>query len=216
MSVPRAKPRADRVSEERSAPRVLNPDSRRLDKQEAAAPEATLRARRARLDDAAAIHRLIASYAEAGLLLPRSEEEIRAHIERFLVLKRCAPSAGADPILGCVALEPYGNDLAEIRSLAVAHDHRGCGAGARLLAAVLAAARQRGIARVFAVTHAPEFFWRHGFTSAERQAIPEKMERDCRSCPKARRCRLVAVVAATLPGQLTLPAWSAGEPSFTP
>ncbi len=158
-----------------------------------------MRARRARPEDAAAIHRLVAYYAAEGLLLPRREEEIREHIGRFLVL------AENGRVLGCVALEPYGADLAEVRSLAVDPELRGQGIGARLLRFALAVARRRKIARVFAVTHAPEIFARQGFQTSTRWALPQKIERDCRTCPKAAHCQLIAVIATVIPERVTLP-----------
>jgi amino-acid N-acetyltransferase len=157
-----------------------------------------MRARRARPTDAAAIHRLIAAYAAQGLLLPRLEEEIREHVARFLVLEE------KNQITGCVALEGYGPDLAEIRSLAVNPEIRGHGLGARLVIYALAEARRRKIARVFAVTHAPEFFLRQGFALSKRQALAEKIERDCSVCPKSRRCRLSAVVITVIPDRIPL------------
>jgi amino-acid N-acetyltransferase len=66
------------------------------------------------MSDAAAVHRVIAHYAGEGLLLPRTDAEIREHIERFLVLVE--KRGKEEKILGCVALEPYGEDLAEVRS----------------------------------------------------------------------------------------------------
>ena len=45
-----------------------------------------MRARTARMSDAARVRRVIARYAGEGLLLPRAEAEIREHIARFLVL----------------------------------------------------------------------------------------------------------------------------------
>lgn len=158
-----------------------------------------MKARRARLGDATAIHALIASYAEQGLLLPRSREEIAAHISHFLVVE------DAERVAGCVALEPYGTELAEIRSLAVAPGERGRGLGVRLLRHAVAVARRRGFARVFAVTHAPEFFTHQGFAPQARQNLTEKLERDCAGCPKRRACRLVAVVALLRPPSVTLP-----------
>jgi amino-acid N-acetyltransferase len=65
-----------------------------------------MRARTARISDAAAVHRVIAHYAGEGLLLPRTEAEIREHISRFLVLVE--KRNGEEKVLGCVALEPYG------------------------------------------------------------------------------------------------------------
>jgi len=158
-----------------------------------------MRARTARMSDASAVHRVIAHYAGEGLLLPRTEAEIREHIQRFLVLVE--KRNGEERVLGCVALEPYGPDLAEVRSLAVAPDARGQGrnVGDRLMKAAMDTARRRKIARLFAVTHRPEFFSRYGFTPGPRQAVPEKVERDCVGCPKERKCTLVATVATVCP-----------------
>lgn len=152
-----------------------------------------MRARRARTSDADAIYRLIAHYAQQGLLLPRTEEEILRSIGHFLVLH------DKGNILSCVALENYGADLAEIRSLAVDPEIRGRGVGSRLIAFALSEARRRGIARVFAVTQAPDFFLRQGFEATRRQALTEKIERDCRACSKRRMCKLAAVIATVIP-----------------
>ena len=164
-----------------------------------------MRARTARIGDASAVHRVIAHYAGEGLLLPRTEAEIRDHIGRFIVL---IERRGKDErVLGCLALEPYGPDLAEIRSLAVAPDARGEGrnVGDRLMKAAMDTARRRKIARLFAVTHRPEFFSRYGFTPGPRQAVPEKVERDCATCPKEKKCTLVATIAVVLPERDLLP-----------
>jgi amino-acid N-acetyltransferase len=167
-----------------------------------------MRARTARISDASAVHRVIAHYADKGLLLPRTEAEIREHISRFLVLVE--KRRGEERVLGCVALEPYGTELAEVRSLAVAPDARGQGrnVGDRLMKAAMDAARRRKIARLFAVTHRPDFFSRFGFTPGPRQAVREKVERDCVSCPKEPKCTLVATVATVCPERELLPIFS--------
>ena len=118
-----------------------------------------MRTRRAKISDAAAIHSLVAHYAAQGLLLPRTEEEIRANIGHFIVQE------DHRGVVSCLSLESYGADLAEIRSIAVDPEKQGRGLGARLIASALAEARRRGIARLFAVTHAPEFFERQGFAA---------------------------------------------------
>jgi N-acetylglutamate synthase-like GNAT family acetyltransferase len=158
-----------------------------------------MRARRAKPADAEAIYRLIAYYVSEGLLLPRAEEEIRRNISHFLVFEEKVR------IVSCVALESYGPDLAEIRSLAVDPKLRGRRLGSRLIDFALTDARRRRIARVFAVTHAPEFFLRHGFAAGSRQSLTEKLERDCRTCSKRRSCKLVAVIATVIPERVTLP-----------
>ena len=174
-----------------------------------------MRARTARIGDAAAVHRVIAHYAGEGLLLPRTEGEIREHISRFLVLVE--KRSGEEKVLGCVALEPYGPDLSEIRSLAVAPDARGQGrnVGDRLMKAVLDTARRRKIARLFAVTHRPKFFSRYGFTPGPRQMVPEKIERDCATCPKEHNCTLVATVAVVCPERDLLPVLSGAEKALS-
>lgn len=171
-----------------------------------------MRTRLARPEDIAAISRLISEYVEEGLLLPRSTEELRAHLDRFLVITEPVPALDAgsavgpsERVLGCVALEPYGRDLAEIRSLAVRLDEQGRGLGGRLLDAAIRTARRRKIARVFAVTHAPELFARHGFAASAREAVPEKIERDCNGCSKKQGCQLVTLVAVVCPDRVTLP-----------
>ncbi|HKV28183.1 MAG TPA: GNAT family N-acetyltransferase [Candidatus Acidoferrales bacterium] len=158
-----------------------------------------MRARRARSTDAGAIHALISYYAAEGILLPRTEENVREHVRGFLVLEE------KGEIAGCVALENYGTELAEIRSLAVSPKFRKRGLGARLVQYAILEARRQKTARVFAVTHAPEFFTRQGFGTSARHTLPEKIARDCSVCPKVRRCRLVAVIATVIPERVALP-----------
>jgi amino-acid N-acetyltransferase len=158
-----------------------------------------VRARRARISDAPAIVRLIAHYSEQGLLLARTGEEIRRNIGHFLV------QTNSGRVVGCLSLEKYGSDLAEIRSVAVNPETRGCGIGANLIAFALEEARENGIARVFAVTHAPQFFERQGFVVSSRKMLTEKIERDCCACAKRRSCKLVAVIATVLPECIMLP-----------
>jgi len=158
-----------------------------------------MRARLAKPSDAEAIHRLISHYAEQGLLLPRTEEEIRRNIHHFLVLRE------KNALVSCLALESYGGDLAEIRSLAVNPEIQGRGLGKKLVDFALHEARRRGMARVFAVTQAPEFFLRQGFEVVRRQSLTEKIERDCRGCSKRRSCKLTAVIATVIPRHDILP-----------
>jgi len=182
-----------------------------------------MRTRLARPEDVAAISRLISQFVAAGLLLPRTPEEVRSHLDRFIVVTEPVPAMDAPPgaappeatapattakeerVLGCVALEPYGRGLAEVRSLAVRRDEQGRGLGGRLLQAAIRTARRRKIARLFAVTHAPSLFERQGFATTQREAVPEKIERDCTDCAKRQHCKLVTLVAVVCPERVTLP-----------
>jgi N-acetylglutamate synthase-like GNAT family acetyltransferase len=158
-----------------------------------------MRARRARISDAPAIFELIAHYSAQGLLLARTQEEIRRSIGHFLV------QTDRRRVVGCLSLEKYSADLAEIRSVAVDTQIRGCGIGTKLIAFALEEARESEIARVFAVTHAPQFFERQGFVASPRKQLTEKIERDCCTCVKHRSCKLVAVIANVLPERIMLP-----------
>jgi len=114
--------------------------------------------------DAADIVALIDLNVPSGELLPRSVEFVELHAEHFLVAERDGR------VIGCVHLDEYAPSLAEVRSLAVAPEAQGVGAGAGLVDALERLARVRGYATVFAVSNSGEFFRRRGY--AERH-IPE-------------------------------------------
>ena len=167
-----------------------------------------MKIRLAKTKDLPGICELIHECAERGGLLPRSHEDISAHLASFVVLVEDVTGKSAirsENLLGCVSLESYGRNLAEIRSLAVVPEARGRGLGGKILQAALNVARQRRIARVFAVTHAPDLFERRGFVAVSRDAVPEKLERDCRHCSKAVDCHLAALVKVVCPERELLP-----------
>jgi N-acetylglutamate synthase-like GNAT family acetyltransferase len=69
--------------------------------------------------DAPAVHQLIAANVAEGHLLPRTREEIAAHIERFVV------AAVDGELIGCGELAPLSDNVAELRSLVVVARWRG-------------------------------------------------------------------------------------------
>ena len=84
--------------------------------------------RRARAEDAPAIHALIHRYAGQDLLLPRPLTDIYDRIRDFWVATDRHGS-----VVGCVALRIWWHDLAEVRSLAVDDRASGRGYGGRLV-----------------------------------------------------------------------------------
>ncbi|MCM2270104.1 MAG: arsenic resistance N-acetyltransferase ArsN2 [Thermoanaerobaculia bacterium] len=105
---------------------------------------------------------LLALLAEAGL----PTAGVAAHLDAALVVR------DGDRLLGCVALELYG-DEALLRSLAVAPTARGQGLGERLTAAALELAETRGARRVWLLTTtAQKFFPRFGFLEVTRDELP--------------------------------------------
>jgi len=126
--------------------------------------------------DASAIHSLIARYQEEGRLLPRSEDEIARHAERFLVILD-----GAD-VSGCAELAPLSATVAEVRSLVVDESLRGLGLGRLLVEQLTREARLAGFTTVCAFTHEPGYFARLGFGLVPHAWLPEKIGADCAGC----------------------------------
>ncbi|BCR04387.1 acetyltransferase [Desulfuromonas versatilis] len=143
--------------------------------------------RRARIPDAKAIQNLLITYAKDGLMLPRSLSDIYEGIRDFYVWEE----GGA--VIGTVCLQICWEDLAEVRSLAVAEGHEGRGVGRRLVEACLQEARALGLKRVFALTYKPVFFGKLGFHEIEKSELPHKIWRDCMKCVKFPECDEIAL-----------------------
>ena len=95
--------------------------------------------RTARREDAAAIHALVVRYREAGRLLPRTEDEIARHAERFLVI------LDGEDVMGCAELAPLSAKVAEVRSLVLDESLRGLGLGRLLVEQLTREARTGGL-----------------------------------------------------------------------
>lgn len=152
-----------------------------------------MRARKAKLSDAVAIETLIGKYSTDGTLLPRALAEICENIRDFHVLEH------EGEVVGCGALHLYGLHLAEIRSITVSSDFEGHGAGSAIINALLAEAKQQHVTCVCLFTRIPDFFAPFGFNTAEREAIPDKLYKDCRNCPRINNCDEVAMYRGELP-----------------
>ena len=159
-----------------------------------------MKIRTANPSDAPAIHRLIVDNLEAGHLLPRTLEDVTANSSRFIV----ADVNGA--VVGCAELAPLSAEVAEVRSLVVAETSRGQHIGPRLVEHLAADGAGRGFATLCAFTHEPAHFVRLGFTIVPHVWVPEKIERDCRSCAQFRRCGQYAVTLPLRDGALIRPA----------
>ena len=167
--------------------------------------------RPARLYDAAELHALQQPFVAQGLLLPRSPRYLCENIRDYVVAV-----ASDGRLAGGGALHFLDGDVAEIQSLAVAPRFRGAGLGSRLVAALLAQAREHQAWKVFALTHAPEFFLRLGFTRTIIAELPQKLTRDCLGCPKLAACQQVPVIADVFALRLPAAATQSGLPAETP
>ena len=157
----------------------------------AQSPGIAAQIRPAAVDDALAIYALLATFSTEGKLLPRPVADIQARIANFLVAEQNGM------IAACGALRDFGNNLNEIRSLAVRRDLAGQGIGSRLVKALLEKAVERtGGERghVFALTYRVDFFKRLGFRVIDKYTFPPKIWSDCCVCPRKDHCDETAVV----------------------
>jgi amino-acid N-acetyltransferase len=138
--------------------------------------------RHARIPDVRAIHQLLLFYAQDGQLLGRSLADIYDALRDFYVYEEDGV------ILGVGALAICWEDLAEVRSLAVADGQQGKGIGRQIVSACLDEARELGLKKVFALTYQPDFFKRMGFDDIEKSELPQKIWSVCINCVKFPDC----------------------------
>jgi len=118
--------------------------------------------RPARTADVKAIGALVDLYAGDGQrLLKKNLVTLYEDVQEFLVAE------DGDAVVACGALHVLWDDLAEVRTVAVAPTHLRSGIGSQVLGALLDRARGLGVRRVFCLTFATEFFGRHGFVEIE-------------------------------------------------
>ena len=147
--------------------------------------------RKALIRDVKPIHRLLSYYADQGLLLPRSLSELYDHLRDHFVAE---DSRSQNSIIGVSALGICWEDLAEIRSLAIAEDEQGKGLGSQLVEACLEEARSLGLKKVFTLSYVPDFFSKLGFEEVEKAVLPHKIWGDCLKCPKFPDCDETAMM----------------------
>jgi len=158
---------------------------------------------KARLQDARDIFDLVNSLSHDGTLLRRSYAEICENVRDFTVA--CIPNPeGEHEFIGCGALHLYGPHLAEVRSIVVKPTARGLGAGDAILEALLAEADEHQVMSVCLFTRIPDYFEHLGFRVAERNAMPDKIYKDCQTCPRLYACDEVAMVRGPLPNVAVL------------
>lgn len=150
--------------------------------------------REAKLQDAVNIFDLVNSLSHDGTLLRRSYAEICENVRDFWI------ALGEDgAFLGCGALHLYGPHLAEVRSIVVRPEAKGQGAGGKLLRALLQEAEYQGVSCVSLFTRIPDFFHHFDFRTVDRTALPDKIYKDCQTCPRLYACDEVAMVRGPLP-----------------
>ena len=129
----------------------------------------TVTVRSARTTDVVAIRQLVDTYSAERRLLSKDTVALYEDVQEFLV----AESDGE--VVGCGALHVMWEDLAEVRTMAVDHEHRRKGVGSAVLVALLDRARELGVGRVFCLTFETNFFASHGFAPIEGTPVDPKV-----------------------------------------
>jgi amino-acid N-acetyltransferase len=131
--------------------------------------------RRARTPDVRAIHDLIELYANDRILLAKERVQLYEDVQDFWV----ADAGGR--IVGCGAVHPLWEDIAEIRTVAVDPSVRGQGVGRMLVERLIATVRELGIGRVFVLTFERDFFAAFGFREIEGTPVTAEVYAELRS-----------------------------------
>lgn len=144
--------------------------------------------------DVPEIYLLLKIYSDRQIVLPRSEDNIRSYLKNFSVALRDGR------LCGCVALRDFGNDLYEVRSLAVHPECQRGGVGRALVEHCKAKLREQNRAiRLFSLTYQQAFFESLGFVVTDRHLFPEKIWSDCAQCPKHTCCDEIAMIFEVRP-----------------
>lgn len=144
--------------------------------------------RKATIGDIKQIQALVNSFAKKDLMLPRALNELYENLRDFWVFE------DNRKIIGCAALHVCWDDLAEIKSVAVARNKQGKGIGKKLVEVCMDEAKELGAKQVFMLTYNPEYFKRFGFKRIKHSSLPHKIWAECINCPKFPNCQETALV----------------------
>ncbi len=139
--------------------------------------------RPAEVGDIEAIVDLVNGYAAEAIMLYRSYDSVMLTLRDFVVAVD-----QNNTVLACGSLKEYSPSVAEVASIAVVRDAHGLGLGRAIVAAVENLANKRGIYDLCAFTTTPQFFESLGYAVVDRSKYPEKIRRDCMTCPRRIRC----------------------------
>ena len=144
--------------------------------------------RKAEINDVKDIQKLLTFFAGHGDMLSRSLSELYESIRDFYI---CEDDGR---LIGAAALHIVWEDLAELRSVAVAEEWEHKGVGTLLVNACMEEARVLGLKRLFCLTYKPDFFARFGFRLADKSELPHKVWGDCIKCVKFPDCDEIAMI----------------------
>ncbi|MBM7649865.1 amino-acid N-acetyltransferase [Bacillus ectoiniformans] len=142
---------------------------------------------KARVRDVEEIYELIKMYAEQGLLLPRTRESLFENLQAISV------AVVDGQVVGAASLHILAKQLAEIRSLVVREDAKGCGVGKMLVQQIVEETKRMEVEKLISLTYQVPFFEKCGFRVIEKVDMPQKVWKDCLHCPKFPNCDEIAM-----------------------
>ncbi len=128
--------------------------------------------RRARTADVPGIRALVDANTADRRLLEKATVTLYEDVQEFFV------AVDGDEVVGCGALHVLWEDLAEVRTLAVAPQAQGRGVGSLLLERLLRRAVDLGVRRVFCLTFETAFFARHGFAEVREVLVDARVQEE--------------------------------------
>jgi len=112
------------------------------------------------------IHALVNIWADRGLTIHRSREDIERCVGEFVAI------TDGRRLAGCGCLSVISPALAEIRSVSVNDRYEGCGVGRLVVEGLLDRAEALELDHIVLVTKIPAFFARFGFIEVPHDELP--------------------------------------------
>jgi amino-acid N-acetyltransferase len=138
--------------------------------------------------DIESIYKLIKHYAEIGVILLRSIDDIKSNISNFIV------AVADNRVIGSITYYDYEKNLIEVRSLAVEESFHRLGIGRELLLKLIDQVNDKKEIKIFTLTYRPDFFEKNGFIVVSKESFPEKIWKDCDKCRDREKCGETALV----------------------
>ena len=113
---------------------------------------------------------LVAAFAPAGLMLPRTAAQVARDLDHYVVA-----TDRTGHVVACASLNEYSPSLAEVASVADAPSQHGKGLGSLVVQGVEAVAAVRQYAELFALSLQDGFFTTLGYEPADVAQYPEKL-----------------------------------------
>lgn len=125
-----------------------------------------------RIEEVSEVRRLMQPLIERGILVPRTEEDIAAHYQDYVVHETDGR------LHGCGALHEYAGGSAEIAAIAVDPNYEAFGIGRKIVLFLIGRARERRLQHLYALTtKTADWFESLGFRRVTVADLPEERRR---------------------------------------